>query len=59
MTKNIPTLTIGIPAYNEAHAVARLLNSIARQVLDSSKILELIVEIDGATDETFKVVSEV
>lgn len=58
MTKNIPTLTIGIPAYNEAHVIARLLNSIARQVLDSSKILELIVEIDGATDETFKVVSE-
>lgn len=58
MKNNQLTLTIGIPAYNEARVIGRLLNSLTQQVFRSTKLLEVIVEIDGSSDHTYDVVAD-
>lgn len=51
-TKKIK-ISIGIPAYNEAGNIARLLESLIAQKLNKGKLLyEIIVISDGSTDKT-------
>lgn len=55
MTNKIP-ITIGIPAYNEAQNIERLLLSIINQQLKSISISEIIIVSSGSTDSTNKIV---
>lgn len=52
--KQKPTVTVGVPAYNEEANVAHLLEAV---LVDSSRyvrLLEVIVVSDGSTDDTVK-----
>lgn len=51
-----PTLTIGIPAFNEEENIARLLSALQGQMFDGIKLVEIIVASDGSTDSTVEVV---
>jgi len=52
------TVTIGIPANNEAATISTLLESIANQVRDSFVLEKVIVACDGCTDSTAQVAKE-
>jgi len=52
MMKKIPTISIGIPAYNEEANIGNLLESILSQKQDSFVLKEMIVISDGSTDRT-------
>ncbi|MEN9408015.1 MAG: hypothetical protein RLZZ455_1231 [Candidatus Parcubacteria bacterium] len=52
----IPTLTIGIPAFNEEENIARLMKALQEQKLDGIRLTEIIVASDGSTDSTVKAV---
>lgn len=49
------TVSIGIPAYNEALNIRKLLNALLAQKQKSFTLREIIVVIDGATDNTEKI----
>ena len=49
---NKPTVTIGIPAYNEAQNIKRLLTSVLSQELRTVSVEQIIVVSDCSTDET-------
>jgi glycosyltransferase involved in cell wall biosynthesis len=51
------TVTIGIPAYNEAHNIAYLLNAIFTQQLHMVTIKEILVYSDASTDKTNHIVT--
>lgn len=58
MKKNsVPTLTIGIPAYNEAGNIATLLKLLMRQKQRSYKLVAILVKCDGCTDNTAEIVA--
>lgn len=50
------TLTIGIPAHNEASNIAFLLHSIVKQKKSNLKLERVIVACDGCTDNTVDIV---
>ena len=50
--ERIPTVSIGIPAYNESANLKKLLISLLEQVEIGYQLLEIIVISDGSTDET-------
>ncbi len=52
-----PTLTIGIPAYNEAESIGNLIKSIQFQEDHLFRIEEIIVNSDGSSDETVQIVN--
>ncbi len=52
---NTITVTIGIPAYNEAVTLPRLLRDIARQQTKQVQITQVMVVSDGSTDETAQI----
>ncbi len=52
MKKNLPTLTIGIPAYNEGSSIFRLLDSISSQKIERIELDKIIVYSDGSYDNT-------
>jgi len=54
--KNKKTITVGIPAYNEAGNIAYLLESILRQKGKLFTIKEIIVISDGSIDKTNEIV---
>lgn len=56
MKKQNPTVTIGIPAYNEEKNIGNLLASIMRQQQISYCLEKVIVVCDGCTDKTADVV---
>ncbi len=56
--KNIPSVTIGIPAHNEEGNIGRLLDSILVQKNGSYKLQKLIVACDGCTDKTAEIVKD-
>jgi len=53
-----PTLTIGIPAYNEEGNILNLLQSIFRQSRKMFMLTHVIVACDGCTDDTVSVVKK-
>ena len=53
------TLTIGIPAYNEAENIGALLVSLNRQQLTAAVIEKIIVYSDASSDNTLAVVNRV
>ena len=59
MNKQKPTVTIGIPAYNEEQNIFNLLQSVLRQKQNGFKIVEIILISDGSTDNTVNKVRKV
>ena len=49
---HIPSLSVGIPAYNEAANIGRLLREIVAQEESGFSLLEILVLSDGSTDGT-------
>lgn len=58
MTKK-PTLTIGIPAYNEENNIRNLIESILIQRQDNFKLEKIIVACDRCSDKTEEVVKSI
>lgn len=56
--KKKPTVTIGIPAYNEGSNIRRLLRSLFKQKQDGFVLLEIIVANDGSSDNTVRQVMQ-
>ena len=56
---DLPTITIGIPAYNEEGNIAKLLESILRQKALSYSLDSIIVACDGCTDNTARIVKDI
>lgn len=54
--KKIPTVTIGIPAYNEEANITNLLLVLTTQKEDSFKIEKILVVSDGSEDKTNEIV---
>ncbi|MCX7997150.1 MAG: glycosyltransferase [Patescibacteria group bacterium] len=54
--KSKPTVTVGIPAYNEEASIGRLVQSILAQKHTNYNLKELIIVSDGSTDNTVKVI---
>lgn len=52
--KNLKTVTIGIPAHNEEGNILNLLNTLTMQTSRYYKLKEIIVALDGCTDNTEK-----
>ena len=52
METHKPTLTVGIPAYNETANIRQLLLALLNQVLSSAVLAEIIIVTDGCTDDT-------
>jgi len=51
------TLTIGIPAFNEAKNIGNLLNDILSQKQTNYSLKKVIISSDGSTDDTVKIVN--
>lgn len=56
--KKKPTITIGIPAYNEEGNIAALLTSILKQKQISYTLERILVKCDGCTDKTAEIVQK-
>lgn len=56
--KTIKTITIGIPAHNEANNIGRLLKSIVSQRGKEYRLEKIIIACDGCTDNTNEVVKK-
>ncbi len=54
--KNKLNVSIGIPAFNEERNMRKLLTSLLSQKQDKFKLLEIIVVVDGSTDNTEAIV---
>ena len=54
-----PTVTIGIPAYNEEANIGNLLRSLLKQKQDNFILKEIIVISDGSTDQTVKLAGKI
>lgn len=50
-----PTITVGIPAYNEEGMIGGLLATLRSQRLTSAKLSSIIVVSDGSTDNTINI----
>lgn len=53
-----PTVTIAIPAYNEAENIGNLLDALLRQTYLKIQLENILVYTDGSTDNTVKIVEE-
>lgn len=47
-----PTVSIGIPAFNEQHTIAQLLRAVLEQRSDTYRLDSIYVVLDGSTDNT-------
>lgn len=56
--KKLPTLTIGIPAYNEAKNIIRLLSDLLKNDQTTYRLEKIIVLSDGSTDATVRLVKK-
>lgn len=58
MKNKKPTLTIGIPAYNEEHSIGVLLQSLFSQEMKNFSLTNVIVVLDASTDNTLAVLKK-
>ena len=56
MENKKPTITIGIPAYNEKQNIGHLLNSLISQNTSSGDLSKILVVSDASTDKTVEIV---
>lgn len=57
--RKIPSLSIGIPAFNEEKTIPSLLTSLLRQKEDGFVLKEILVASDGSTDKTVEKVKKI
>ncbi len=57
--KSLPTVTIGIPAFNEAQNIGSLLEALLTQNQDAWQLDSIIVVSDGSSDSTNEAVAEI
>ncbi len=57
--KKLPTLTIGIPAFNEEKNIANLLRHLLTQKINGFKLERIIVISDGSSDQTLDIAKTV
>jgi len=57
-SKNKPSISIGVMAYNEEQNIRQCLNALLHQQIKSGKIEEIIVVSSGSTDNTNSIVQE-
>lgn len=55
----LPTVTVGIPAYNEEANIGRLLEQLLRQRQDGFSLDRIVVVSDGSSDNTGAIVSRI
>lgn len=53
-----PTLTIGIPAYNEENNISQLVRSIFKQKLTNLVLESVIIVSDGSNDQTVNIIKQ-
>ncbi len=58
MKQKKPTITIGIPAFNEEANIARLIRTVLRFKQTNFHLLEIIVACDGCTDKTVDILKK-
>lgn len=58
MRTKMPTITVGIPAYNEAGNIGLLLSDIKKQKLANFKLKDIVISSDGSTDKTNSIVKK-
>lgn len=58
LTDATPTISIGIPAYNEEKNIGQLLNNLIHQEQNSYHLSEIIVNTDGSSDKTPEIVKK-
>ena len=56
--KKVPTVTIGIPAYNEQYNICNILDQLLSQKQDGFVVEKIIVASDGSTDDTVQIASK-
>lgn len=59
MNKKLISVSVGIPAHNEEKNIKKLLEAILSQKQTFYELLEVIVVLDGCTDETFAKIKSV
>lgn len=57
--KKLPTLSIGIPAYNEEKNIGNMIESVLKQRGESFVLEKILVVLDGCTDNTLEVVESI
>lgn len=57
--KQLPTVTIGIPAYNEEANIQKLLKALLQQKTTNYRLEKIIVVSDGSTDRTEELVKSI
>jgi|SRR3989344_250020 len=55
--KKKPTVTIGIPAYNEEANIGKLLKALIKQKVKTSQLERILIISDGSSDDTVKCAS--
>ncbi len=56
MKNKLPTVTIGIPAYNEEANIGNLLSDIKKQETQTFRLKKIVVACDSPSDHTFEIV---
>ncbi|KKR50859.1 MAG: Glycosyl transferase family 2 [Candidatus Curtissbacteria bacterium GW2011_GWA1_40_16] len=56
VTGHKPSISVGIPAYNEEENIGRLLESLLKQKITKGFLKEIIVVSDGSTDKTDSII---
>lgn len=56
--KKVPSIAVGIPAYNESANIVNLIQSIMSQVREGYYIKEIIINSDGSEDNTIQLVND-
>lgn len=59
MKKALPTVTIGVAAYNEERNILNLIESILAQNCHEFQLYEIIIALDGCTDNTFDILKKI
>ncbi len=56
MKNKLPTVTVGIPAYNEEANIGYLLDNLVNQDISNFQLVKILINSDGSTDNTNKIV---
>ncbi|GAG52694.1 unnamed protein product, partial [marine sediment metagenome] len=58
-SKGVPSLTVGLPAYNEAENIGPMIDLVRDKIAPLVDDLEIIVVDDGSSDDTAEIVRQI